>query len=212
MLVVIQRHNAHDYPHLLDQMFRLRARVFQEKLNWDVVVTAGLECDRYDDEDPVYVLICDEEATQVRGSLRLLPTTGPTLLSEVFGETLPDPALLTAPSIWECTRFCVDDRLLKGEPRAALVHESGVLFAGLGEVALANGIRTVLGNFDAGMYRLYRRAGVEVEILGSAPVNGQAIYLGSFPVSEEILHRVKTRLDNPERQLARAAGRRPLAA
>jgi N-acyl-L-homoserine lactone synthetase len=52
MIVVLEQHNAHQYRHLIDEMFRLRARVFRDRLNWDVEVTDGKERDRYDDEQP----------------------------------------------------------------------------------------------------------------------------------------------------------------
>ena len=41
MLVVVEDNNAAEYRHLLDEMFRLRARVFRDRLKWDVVVTDG---------------------------------------------------------------------------------------------------------------------------------------------------------------------------
>src|ERR1700682_6231836 len=97
----------------MDEMFRLRARVFRDRLKWDVHVANGKERDKYDDEGPVYLIYADDEARQVKGSLRLLPTTGPTLLADIFSDTLPDAVNLSAPSIWECTRFCLDDKLLE---------------------------------------------------------------------------------------------------
>jgi hypothetical protein len=52
MIVVLEQHNAHKHQHLIDEMFRLRARIFRDRLNWDVEVTDGKERDRYDDEQP----------------------------------------------------------------------------------------------------------------------------------------------------------------
>ena len=73
--------NAHEHANLLNDMFRLRARVFRDRLKWNVEVVDGMERDRYDNEDPVYIISTDENRKRVIGSLRLLPTTGPTLLS-----------------------------------------------------------------------------------------------------------------------------------
>ena len=89
MIVVLEQYNAHKYSHLIEKMFRLRARVFHERLNWDVKVTDGKERDRYDDEQPVHIIYCGESgAREVKGSLRLLPTTGPTV-SLIFFRHLP---------------------------------------------------------------------------------------------------------------------------
>lgn len=191
MIVVVQEHNAYEHAHLLDQMFRLRAKVFAERLKWDVSVVDGWERDRFDDLAPVYLIHTDEDGRQVRGSLRLLPTTGPTLLADFFSDTLPDAALLSAPSIWECTRFCIDEDILRHREQ---VVASRALISGLGSIALAAGIESILGNFDARMLRLYRRIGCEVDVLGMTDRYGEPIYLGLFPVSQAILSEVNARL------------------
>jgi acyl homoserine lactone synthase len=175
-------------------MFRLRARIFRDRLKWDVHVIDGKERDRYDDEGPVYIIYADDKTLGMKGSLRLLPTTGPTLLAEFFSDTLPDGAQLTAPTIWECTRFCLDEKILDGRSRENLHLASATLIAALGELAIDAGIESILGNFDPKMIRLYRRIGCEVEILGHTHRYGQPICLGLFPVSGPILGRIKDRL------------------
>jgi acyl homoserine lactone synthase len=212
MIVVVQQHNAAQFGGLLKQMYRLRARVFHERLRWKVDVTDGMEIDKYDRDDPAYVLYTDETQTQLIGSLRLLPTTGPTLVADYFQDTVPDSALLTSPYIWECTRFCIDEDYLGSGNRDDLVFASGVLFAALGEVAMEAGIQTILANFDARMHRLYRRVGCEVEVLGSTNRYGPTVYLGSFPVSGQILARIMARLRIAEPPLAASRDQRRLAA
>ena len=194
MIVVLEQHNAHKYPYLIDEMFRLRARIFRDRLNWDVQVTDGHERDKYDDEQPVYIIYSDDEAREVIGSLRLLPTTGPTLLADVFSDTLPDAVHLSAPTIWECTRFCLDDKLLDRGQQHEILFASAVLLEAVGEVALRAGIESIIGNFDASMLRLYRRIGCEVEVLGSTLRYGLPVYLGLHPISEPIIRRIKAKL------------------
>lgn len=202
MIVLIEKHNAHRHPNLLKQMFQLRARVFCDRLGWDVRVAGGEERDRYDDESPIYLIYTDDEKREVKGSLRLLPTTGPTLLADLFSDTLPDAVHLSAPAIWECTRVCLDDRIVDKGQR---LFASAVLIAALGDVAIRAGIESIIANFDATMLRLYRRIGCEVEVLGSTSRYGRPIYLGSFPVSEPILRRVKARMLEARPASAKAA-------
>jgi acyl homoserine lactone synthase len=191
MIVLIEKHNAHRYRNLMEGMFRLRARVFCDRLGWDVEVACGQERDKYDDAAPVYLIYTDDEGDEVKGSLRLLPTTGPTLLADLFSDTVPDAVRLSAPTIWECTRFCLDDRILDKEQR---LFASAVLIAALGDVAISAGIESIIANFDSAMLRLYRRVGCDVEILGSTSRFGRPIYLGLFPVSEPTLRRIKARM------------------
>jgi N-acyl-L-homoserine lactone synthetase len=185
MIVVLEQHNAHEYQHLIDEMFRLRARIFRDRLNWDVEVWEGKERDRYDDEQPVYIIHCDDMGRQVKGSLRLLPTTGPTLLADIFSDTRPDAANLSAPTIWE------------------MLFASAALIEAVGDVALRAGIEAIVGNFDGSMLRLYRRIGCEVEVLGSTLRYGRPVYLGLHQISEPIVCRIKARLKSvAERQMA----------
>lgn len=194
MILVIEPHNASRHKQLLQSMFKLRARVFRDKMKWDVNVVDGMERDEYDDLDPVYIVLTDETASEVYGSLRLLPTTGPTLLANTFSDTLPDAANLSAPTIWECTRLCIDDKLVGDRPEN-LMLASARLIEGLGEVALKAGIETVLGVFEPMMLRVYRRIGCTLEILGCTRRFERPVYLGAFAVSEEILKDVKLRIE-----------------
>jgi acyl homoserine lactone synthase len=194
MIIIVEEHNAHEHRDLLREMYRLRTRVFRDRLGWDVTVVDGLERDRYDEEAPVYLILADEEAKRVIGSLRLLPTTGPTLLADLFSDTLPDAAFLSAPSIWECTRFCLDEELLATAGRAEVLLASGRLLAALGQVALKAGIVTILGNFAPSMLRVYRRIGCEVEVLGTTHRYGGPVHLGAFRVSADHLRQIEGRV------------------
>ena len=148
MIIAIQGYNAHKYTHLLEQMFRLRARVFYDRLRWDVQVVDGMEKDEYDDEGPVYLVYTDQEARTVKGSLRLLPTTGPTVLADFFSDTRPQLLPISAPTIWECTRFCLDNRLLNRIDRNDVIFTSSVMIIALGQLAIRSGIESIIANFD----------------------------------------------------------------
>jgi acyl homoserine lactone synthase len=194
----------------MDEMFRLRARVFHDRLRWEVQAADGKERDKYDDMAPVYLIYTDDAAREVKGSLRLLPTTGPTLLADIFSDTLPDAVNLSSPTIWECTRFCLSDKILiKGDPEEML-FAFGVLIAALGDVAIRAGIESILGNFYSTMLQVCRRIGCEVEVLGSTQRYGRPIYLGLFPISEPMLRKVKARLKNAQSVKAGSVDRRIL--
>ena len=139
MIVVVEPHNAEKHSHLLEQMFRMRARIFHDHLGWDVVVKDGEERDKYDEQSPVYILYTDEGGHRVKGSLRLLPTTGATLVADFFSDTLPDAASLMAPTIWECTRFCLDENVWQ-KKKEEILFASTVLLVALGDLALLAGI------------------------------------------------------------------------
>jgi acyl homoserine lactone synthase len=203
MIIVVEPHNAEKHAHLLEQMFRMRARIFHDHLGWDVVVKDGMERDKYDEQSPVYIVYTDEDGHRVKGSLRLLPTTGPTLVADFFSDTLPDAASLMAPTIWECTRFCLDDDVWQ-KNKEEIVFASTVLLVALGDLALRAGIESVIGNFDAAALHLWRRIGCEVEILGSTSRYGRPVYLGLHPISETVISRIKKKLKGAQSAFAEA--------
>ena len=91
---------------LRDGMYCLRHRVFKERLGWSVTSIEGREHDKYDDLRPVY-LLCRNEHDEVEGCWRLLPTTGPYLLKDVFGELLHGHPAPQDTRIWEISRFAI---------------------------------------------------------------------------------------------------------
>ena len=56
----------------INEIYRLRARVFHGRLGWDIPTIAGMEIDGYDALGPHYMLIQDK-AGAVRGCWRLMP-------------------------------------------------------------------------------------------------------------------------------------------
>lgn len=216
MIVVIEPFNAHKHSHLMEKMFRLRARIFHARKKWDVKVVDGKERDKYDDLGPVYIVCTDDEMSQVKGSLRLLPTTGPTLLSDFFSDCVSDAAALSAPTIWECSRLCVDEKTVAAG-YGEIVHTAAVMLGALGDVAVKAGIETIVCNFDAPMLRLYRRIGCELEVVGHTLRYGKPIYLGLHHISADIVQRIETRYEeansagDPEASFARGMPERSSA-
>ena len=96
--------------HLVEQMFALRRRQFLDRRKWKIPAWKGLEIDRFDRLDPVYVMVTDG-GDSLYGAIRLLKTLGPHMLSDVFPEILDGTPAPRHPHILECSRFCVDTEL-----------------------------------------------------------------------------------------------------
>ncbi len=146
------------HPRLADTMFRDRAQQFAVRQGWDVTVDAkGWEQDAYDLMNPLYVIWDRPDGTH-GGSMRFLPTTGPTMIADHFADLAPD-AVLQSPAIWESTRFCLAPGA-EGRIAAALM-------AGGGELMRQFGLTHFVGVFDARMVRIYRLIGAAPVVLGS---------------------------------------------
>lgn len=204
MYILVQGHEYQKHRDLLDQSFRLRKRVFADKLGWDVSASGPRERDRYDDLHPAYLLWCDEEKERLFGSVRLMPTTGPTLLYDVFRETFPDACDLVAPGIWEGTRMCIDEEAIMPDMRPDRAF--CLLLLALCEVALDSGIHTMISNYEPHMKRVYQKAGAELDELGRSDGYGRfPVCCGAFEVSNRVLVAMREKLRVTDRLYRRTA-------
>ncbi|MEM9580082.1 MAG: acyl-homoserine-lactone synthase [Pseudomonadota bacterium] len=162
------------YPSLKTAMFEARADQFKTRLGWDVQVnSSGQERDAYDDLNPLY-LIWENADGSHGGSLRLLPTTGRTMVNDHFTDIIGGGEIRSH-EIWECTRFC----LSRGaEPRTA-----AALMMAAGECMKRFGIAHCVAVFDARMIRIYRMIGASPEVLGTRGEGRAQISIGLWELS-----------------------------
>lgn len=158
MILIIDGLNRHRYTKLLDEMFELRARVFRDRLGWDVKVVDGKEIDEFDALDPAYVLGLDDEG-HVVACVRALQTTGPHMLADVFSDILDGEPPLRSATMWESTRFCVDtERLTGGKSRNSVSYATCELMTGALEYAKESGIEDIVTVIDPIMNRVLKRS------------------------------------------------------
>jgi acyl-homoserine lactone synthase len=132
---IVTRSNKRLFSTELDEMFRHRKRVFVDWLKWKIPVVNGThEFDRFDNEEAVYLLEIDKEGRHL-ASIRLLPTSQPHLLSEVFSN-LCDGPIPTGLDTWELTRFCVSPDV----PKADAIRLMNLMWTSVVEYAVANRI------------------------------------------------------------------------
>ena len=175
MLRYIHGHDLHHFPRLTATMFRDRADQFHTRLGWKVSIDpAGEERDAYDRLDPIYV-IWEEADGSHGGSMRFLPTTGPTMLNDHFSHLLAG-VKVRQQAVWECTRFCL--------ARNAAPRVSAALMLGGAEIGLGFGLTHSVGVFDARMTRIYSRLGWTPRILGSSGKGREAVSAGLWSFSE----------------------------
>lgn len=145
------------FPDIKETMFQDRAYQFGTRLKWEVSVNdLGYEQDRYDGLNPLYVIWAQNGVHG--GSLRLLPTTGPTMVNEHFAHLLPGGNIRSA-LVWECTRFCLN--------RKGGAESAAAVLLGAAEVMRQFSVRYFVGVFDERMHKIYKRTGVSPHTLGS---------------------------------------------
>jgi N-acyl-L-homoserine lactone synthetase len=173
--------NRHFGQHLrlLTEMYRLRRRVFKDRLDWAVSVSDDLELDVYDALNPSYLLVMSGEGNLV-GGVRLLPTTGPTMLVDTFPALLGGQVAPHSEKILESSRFCVDTRLASELAENGLNRATFILFAAMIEGARAVHAESIVTVTDMRMERILRRAGWPLERIAPPQRLGQTMALAGY--------------------------------
>ncbi len=194
MIIVTDALNRDRHTDIIDEMYRLRTRVFQDRLGWDVKVTDGREFDAFDALDPVYIIALDDDG-HVVGCMRLLQTTGPHMLSDVFHEILDGEPPLRSAQVWEATRFCVDtERLARaGRARNSISYVTSEVMIAAFEYGRASGILDAVAVIDPVMNRVMIRSGnAPYDYLGTAKPMGKVTAMAALmDCSEERVARLR---------------------
>ena len=138
-------------------MHRLRHDVVVEQWKWDVPGAAdGLERDQFDTQDAVYLVLMGEPETRRQGRAvacsRLLPTTGPHMMSEVFADFCTLQPSPRGPDVWEYSRHLSDPTLF--DDRAASKRARALITLALNTYCLDQGIRRLVWLTHLPMFNL----------------------------------------------------------
>src|SRR3984957_12853328 len=148
MIRIVTKNNTESNVKNLYQMHRLRKAVFKDRLGWDVTVSGELEFDEYDALGPSYLLSIDRYGT-LNGCVRLLPTTGPNMLRDIFPSFVTKGAVPRSERVWEASRFAVGKNATTAE--AGVSQTTYDLLIGFLKFGLSNGISTIACVVDVRM-------------------------------------------------------------
>ncbi len=172
MIEVVTARNALLYEGALRDMFGLRHRMLVERKGLNSLRRPDKQqSDGFDTPDAIYLLLTDDNGGAVRGTARLLPTTGPHVFSDVSPELCDVRGVQRGARILELTRAVVDEDALG---RAAMENARRHLMVGVFEFLVRAGYEkfTTLMTTD----RLYRYLvmGIDVKPLGLTVDRGGA--------------------------------------
>lgn len=160
----MQFYSGHQHT-LPDKIFlelgNYRHKIFVERLGWDLTTNNGQEIDQFDRTDTIYV-VAKNDAGRILGCARLLPTTSPYLLSEIFPELLNGLPPPSSPDVWELSRFAavdIDDPVTKGGAQFSASISVALLKEAMRR-AHALGAKRLLTVTTLAVERLIRRTGI----------------------------------------------------
>ncbi len=179
MIRVIRGADRGKFARELDAFHKIRKQVFFDMFRWEVPIINSWEIDGYDALDPLYLLSVND-AEQVVGGLRLLPTLGFNMLNDTFPQLLPEGKRIESPLIWESSRFSIDravDIQIGPKRISRAVAELGL---GMNEVGVRLGLTHIVTVYDAILHRHLLRVGCAGEPIGEPQRIGASLAYAVF--------------------------------
>ncbi|EIS1474285.1 GNAT family N-acetyltransferase [Salmonella enterica] len=150
----------------LRDIHQLRAKVFKDRMGWEVPVLDGMEIDGYDALDPYYMVIRNN-TDSVCGCWRLLPTEGPYMLKDTFPELLHGVLAPVSERVWELSRFAIETN---SDSHFGFAKSAIAAMREIVNFADKNGIDKYVTVTTVSIERLLRHAGIDITRFGM-PIN-----------------------------------------
>jgi len=174
MIKIITSENMSEHSDLLEACFQLRHEVFVKELGWkDLHKNGGLEIDQFDSEHAIHVVVMDKGKPV--GYSRLLPSTKPHLLSEVFPHLATRNPIPVRVDVYEWTRYCVARSHRGG---GAISKTASELIYGVLEYCRENSIATLTAVYEAVWITRFLELGFDVKPLGLPDIQDKHMIVG----------------------------------
>lgn len=196
MIFVVDAESRRHFAADIAAMHYQRKAVFVDRAGWKVPVVADLEIDRYDLlEDTVYLLAKDEPRGPLLASARLLRTTGPHLMEDLYSASYR-AALPCGPAVWEVSRFCTAPGIGGRGRRLGLLWQ---IICGVMELGLAQGIEQAIFAANRALLPLALECGWEARIVAPTMSDGDdEVTAVAAAVTPDGLRNVRARYDIPD--------------
>ncbi|HYD94467.1 MAG TPA: acyl-homoserine-lactone synthase [Noviherbaspirillum sp.] len=172
-------------PSLENALAAYRHKIFIERLGWPLPVENGQERDQFDHPDTLYVMTRDENGA-ICGCARLLPTTAPYLLSEIFPNLLAGAPVPRSSEVWELSRFAAASVAAQSSVEAAA--NTRALLAAAVQTAMEHGAKRLITVSPLGIERLLQRMGVHAHRAGPPMLaDGKPIFACWIEIDEQTL-------------------------
>lgn len=167
-------HDARFTERYAEQMYRLRYKVFHQRLRWDVKTCGDQEFDEFDDNDSVYMLTTDAQ-DEVCGGWRIRPTTRRYMLNEVFPKLLNGNLAPRHRHVWEISRFAIDTSDHSRTAGFSLGDTARALLVDTCKFAIANHITQFVIVTTVAVERLINHTGIVMNRFGPPSRIGRSL-------------------------------------
>jgi acyl-homoserine lactone synthase len=196
MAILITKENASLHRDLIEEVYRFRHRFFVEHMRWENLRRPdGREIDSFDGPDAVHIVHKDKGGIFIY--TRLLPTTGPHLLKDLYPEILQGNVAPHGPDVWEWTRAAIAPE--RRDSRKGADPMTGRMFISAVEAALYLGIRGFVVETHPALLTRGLEVGFEARPLALPTVyRGEPVLALWTGVTDQTLPTMRRVFDLPE--------------
>jgi acyl-homoserine lactone synthase len=180
MIHVIGKHNRHLYADILEDMYRIRHKIFVETKGWVALAREdGREIDEFDNDETTYFLKLSQDM-EILGGMRIYPTTGNTQLNTFFADRCQLKPAPLHKDHYEWSRYFIVEPNHRDPRTRAAVHVE--LYLGIFEYVETMGIHSLSGFIEMPTFMHTLRMPWHVDQLGVPAeyggTNGEPIGVG----------------------------------
>lgn len=186
MIIHVEMNEREIRAEAVAQYYRLRKKVFHDRLGWDVPVRGDQERDSLDELPCTYTLSLGSDGA-VNAGIRLIPTTQTTLLDLAFDGLVPDAVNFRSPTIWELSRYCVDHDMARDRLPAGLGLATLQLALANLDYARRNGITHFLAVTEERVFEMTNVFDLGAELLARRTIDGCRIVCTLFSINERTM-------------------------
>lgn len=179
MLFLITPENYHLHREDLDNMYRLRHKVFYEKLEWDVASHNGMEKDSFDEKNAYYIIYKDTHGT-IRGCVRFIEMTHECMFDNQFSFSLPNFHKFKRPGYWEVSRMAVDCEHDENYQKSMSREVCITLLAGYTYFGLEFDVECSLIITYPSVIKLYKKYGLILSQIHESHINNEEIIVSAY--------------------------------
>lgn len=175
------------------EMHKVRKLIFKDRMGWDLDINEdGLEIDDYDLPETVYILVRDDVG-RVSGVWRMLPSSAPSMIRNIWPEFLDSFDMPISNSAWEVSRFGV--YAYENSPKDQIRASSRItaeLILALEQVCALTGITDIYTMYNLQIGRSVKKIGFYAEETShEISIEGKPSVVGRFRTGFDALNNVK---------------------
>lgn len=177
----------------LDAMYRLRHKVFFEKLSWQVQSHEGMEKDEYDEHN-TYYLIYKDKNNIIRGCQRYISMIHSCMFDGPFSFILPNLKDFKKPEYWEASRMAVDYDCVGDYTKLHAVSVCREILAASTYFGLKQKIKSFLTLSYPAPARILSQH-FSTSLVARSTINNEEILVTSYPPLEESYKKLVEKLN-----------------